>query len=104
MQPNWDVTRWTTSYGPLDLVYSESLQGDDDGSVSGQETSPVTGPVEYPTCEAATSYTTRRKVSAGDRLCVRTSDYRYSLVQVRDAGKGSITFDVVVWDPPYKLG
>ncbi|GAA4995428.1 serine/threonine-protein kinase [Pseudonocardia tropica] len=104
MQPNWDVARSTISDGPRDLVYSESLQGDDDGSVSGQETSPVTGPVEYPTCEAATSYTTRRKVSAGDRLCVRTSDYRYALVQVRGAGKGSIAFDVVVWDPPYKAG
>lgn len=103
MAPNWNVGR-SNSFESQDLIYDETVQGDDDGYINGTEAAPVSEPVDFATCAAATGYATRQRISAGDRFCLRTSDKRFAYLTIRGAGQGEAVFDIVVWDPPYSSG
>lgn len=59
---------------------------------------------DYHSCSGTTGYTPAnietRSVAVGDYLCIRTSDDRFAALRITQLDDRTVTFDVVVYDPP----
>lgn len=60
---------------------------------------------DYATCRNRTGYSTNFRIGAseaepGGYFCVKTSGSRYAAIRMTQVDESSVTFDVVVYDPP----
>lgn len=106
----WDVSSYDASpeIGKLDVQLSnDGLQTSD---VASSDLAPVSRRPSYHDCSTTTAYSRSPiAASAGQGVCVRTTDHRYaSLLITAIHGNSnspesmSVTMRVTVWDPPFQ--
>ena len=65
-------------------------------------------PADYDVCRSTTGYKQGNfeasQVPAGQNLCVKTNDSRYSAIKVIRIDKSELVIDVVTYDPPFTNG
>jgi hypothetical protein len=96
--PQWETDPWDVRYasnGAGLLVFNTPAYK-------------VSSPADYDLCRSTTGYKQGNydasEVPAGQNLCVKTSDSRYSAIKVIRIDKTELVIDVVTYDPPFTNG
>ena len=96
--PQWETGNWDVRYassGSGVVVFSSPVYA-------------LSTPADYDVCRSTTGYKQGNfdasQVPAGQNLCVKTNDSRYSAIKVIRIDKSELVIDVVTYDPPFTNG